>query len=144
MSQPQGFHEDFTRDEAIEGSSNRGFGFVFAGFCALVGSIKLYAGTAGVEYWLGASAAFLAAALLAPGLLAPLNRLWTRLAMVLYKIMNPLTMGLLFFFVITPMGIVMRAFGKDFLKCRLDGAQKSYWVVRDPPGPAPDTMKRQF
>ncbi|MBI3506152.1 MAG: hypothetical protein HY059_15040 [Proteobacteria bacterium] len=144
MSQPQGFHEDFARDEAIEGSSDRGFGLVFTGFCALVGVLKFYNDTPSYVYWLGASAGFLAAALLAPGLLAPLNRLWTRLAMVLYKIMNPLTMGLLFFFVITPMGIAMRAFGTDFLKRRLDASQTSYWVVREPPGPAPDTMKRQF
>jgi hypothetical protein len=144
MSQPQGFHEDFKRDEAIEGSTNRGFGFVFTGFCALVGTIKLFTGTPGIEYWFAASAAFLAAALLAPGILAPLNRLWTRLAMVLYKVMNPITMGLLFFFVITPMGVAMRAFGKDFLKQRADASSPSYWVRRDPPGPDPETMKRQF
>jgi len=144
MSQPQGFHEDFKRDEAVEGSTDRGFGFVFTGFCALVGTIKLFTGTAGVEYWFAASAAFLAAALLAPRLLAPLNRLWMRFALVLYKVMNPITMGLIFFFVITPMGIVMRAFGKDFLKQRADAAAPSYWVRRDPPGPAPETMKRQF
>jgi hypothetical protein len=53
-------------------------------------------------------------------------------------------MGLMFFLVITPIGLVMRLTGKDFLARRFDRAATSYWVRRDPPGPAPETMQRQF
>ncbi|MBI1243533.1 MAG: hypothetical protein GC202_00875 [Alphaproteobacteria bacterium] len=97
-----------------------------------------------MAYWFAASAAFLAAALIYPRLLAPANRLWTKLGLLLYHVMNPLVMGLLFFTVITPMALVARALGKDFLRMRRDPAATSYWIFRDPPGPAPDTMKRQF
>jgi len=144
MARPQGTHEDFARDETIEGSTDRGFGLVFAGVCAFVGTVKFFTGTAGMPYWFVAAAAFLAAALLFPKALAPLNRLWTRFGLVLYAVMNPLVMGLMFFLVITPIGLVMRLTGKDFLARRFDPAAPSYWVRREPPGPAPETMQRQF
>jgi len=51
---------------------------------------------------------------------------------------------LLFFVTITPIGLVMRAFGKDFLRTRIDRSAKSYWIEREPPGPPPQSMKNQF
>jgi hypothetical protein len=42
------------------------------------------------------------------------------------------------------MGVVMRAFGKDFLRRRREPSAASYWIAREPPGPAPDSMKNQF
>ena len=53
-------------------------------------------------------------------------------------------MGLLFFVTITPIGLVMRLSGKDFLRLRLDKDAKSYWIDRAPPGPPPQSMKNQF
>lgn len=144
MSRTQGLQEEFEREDDVAGSTDRGFGLVFAGFCALVGTIKIFTGTAGMPYWFAASAAFLAAALLFPRALAPLNRLWTKFGLLLYRVMNPLVMGLLFFLVVTPMALLMRALGRDFMRLRRDAAAASYWILRDPPGPAPDTMKRQF
>jgi hypothetical protein len=144
MAPQSGTHEDYAREEELQGSSNRGFGFVFTGFCAIVGAIKLYNGHDWWPYWFTASAAFLAAALLAPGMLAPLNRLWMKFALLLYAVMNPLTMALLFFLVVTPIGVVMRLAGKDFLSKRFDRSAPSYWIKRTPPGPAPESMKQQF
>jgi hypothetical protein len=143
MAKSSGTHEDYARDEDLQGSSDRSFGFVFTGFCAL-GGVKLYTGHAWALYWFAGSAAFLAAALLAPRILGPLNRLWMKFALLLYTVMNPLTMALLFFLVVTPIGVVMRLAGKDFLRKRLEPEAASYWLPRDPPGPAPDSMKQQF
>jgi hypothetical protein len=67
-----------------------------------------------------------------------------KFALLLYTVMNPLTMALLFFLVVTPIGVVMRLAGKDFLRKRLEPEAASYWLPRDPPGPAPDSMKQQF
>jgi hypothetical protein len=67
-----------------------------------------------------------------------------KFALLLYAVMNPLTMALLFFLVVTPIGVVMRLAGKDFLRKRLEPEASSYWLPRDPPGPAPDSMKQQF
>jgi hypothetical protein len=144
MAKPSGTHEDYARDEDLQGSSDRGFGFVFTGFFALVGGVKLYTGHDWALYWFAGSAAFLAASLLAPQILGPLNRLWMKFALLLYTVMNPLTMALLFFLVVTPIGVVMRLAGKDFLRKRLEPEASSYWLPRDPPGPAPDSMKQQF
>ena len=144
MAKPSGTHEDYARDEDLQGSSDRSFGFVFTGFFALVGGVKLYTGHAWSLYWFAGAATFLAAALLAPRILAPLNRLWLKFALLLYAVMNPLTMALLFFLVVTPIGVVMRLAGKDFLRKRLEPDASSYWLPRDPPGPAPDSMKQQF
>jgi len=144
MAKPSGTHEDYARDEDLQGSSDRGFGFVFTGFFALVGGVKLYTGHDWALYWFAGSAAFLAASLLAPQILGPLNRLWMKFALLLYTVMNPLTMALLFFLVVTPIGVAMRLAGKDFLRKRLEPEASSYWLPRDPPGPAPDSMKQQF
>ena len=53
-------------------------------------------------------------------------------------------LGLLFFVTIMPIGLVMRATGKDFLRLKRDPAAKTYWIDRTPPGPPPQSMKNQF
>jgi hypothetical protein len=73
-----------------------------------------------------------------------LNRVWLRLGLVLYKVVSPIAMGLVFVTTVVPIGLVMRALGKDPLRLRRDSHAASYWIQRDPPGPAPDTMKNQF
>jgi hypothetical protein len=63
---------------------------------------------------------------------------------VLYKVMNPLVMGLVFFTTVVPIGLALRAVGKDPLRLRREPGAESYWIRREPPGPEPDTMKQQF
>ena len=95
--------------------------------------------------WLLAAAAMFAiAALAAPAVLHPLNVAWHRIGLVLHKISSPIIMGLLFFLVITPIGLLMRALGKDMLRLRVDLEAQSYWIRRDPPGPSGASMKEQF
>jgi predicted membrane metal-binding protein len=137
-------HEDFSREEHVKAGSDRGFGFVFAGFFALVSALSWWRGHAGWHWTLPLAAAFVVVALVYPRLLAPLNKLWLKFGLLLYKVMNPLVLGLLFFVTITPIGLVMRLFGKDFLRLRLDREAKSYWIERTPPGPPPQSMKNQF
>ncbi|MHB1218322.1 MAG: SxtJ family membrane protein [Alphaproteobacteria bacterium] len=145
MAKNLDFHEDFRRKEEVKGSSNRGFGIVFAVFFAILTFSPLTHGGEIRWVYCGIPAvAFLAAAYLAPKLLTPLNWLWTRFGLLLHHVMNPLIMGLLFFLTVTPVGLVMRLMGKDPLRLKIDRSAKTYWIPRDPPGPAPDTMRRQF
>jgi hypothetical protein len=139
-------HEDYRRDEKIKGSSNRSFGLVIGAFLALVALAPLVREQAGpVRWWaLAVAAAFVSSAFFWPAPLAPLNRLWTKLGLLLFRIVSPIVMALLFFGTVTPIGFLMRRAGKDPLRLRRDPAAKSYWIERDPPGPAPDTMTRQF
>ena len=64
--------------------------------------------------------------------------------MALHYVVTPVVMGLLFFLTVTPIALVMRARGKDPLRLKRDDGSASYWIVRQPPGPEPDTMRRQF
>ena len=139
-----GLHETFDREEEAVGSSDRGFGFVFAGFFGLVAIVRWWKEQGGAGWFAAAALAMLALALIRPSLLAPFNRLWTKLALLLSRIMNPVIMGILFFLVVAPIGLLMRLFGKRPLALGFDPAAKSYWIERNPPGPLPGSMKNQF
>lgn len=137
-------HERLTHTERIEGSSDRSFGIVFAVVFAIIGLWPLISG-AEIRLWsLAIAAGFLVVALLRPRVLAPLNRLWMRFGLLLSKVVNPVIMGLLFYVTVTPMGLIMRALGKDLLRLRFEPGAKSYWIERRPPGPEPESMVNQF
>ncbi len=137
-------HERLASDDETKGSSDRAFGLVFGAVFAIAGLWPLTAGRP-VRIWaLGLAAAFLAAAALHPKLLAPLNRVWTRLGRLLHRIANFVILTLLFYLVITPMGLARRLLGKDPLRLRFEPGARSYWIERRPPGPAPETIKHQF
>ncbi len=131
-------------EDAARPSSNRTFGLVFAAFFSLVALLPVLRGHA-VRVWaLPFSAFFLLVALAAPKVLAPLNRAWSALGMLLHNVVNPLVLGVLFFLVFTPFGCLLRWMGKDFLRLRPTPAATTYWILRQPPGPPPESMSRQF
>lgn len=128
----------------VKPGSNRNFGLVFAAAFAVIALLPLWGGHP-VRWWaLIVAALFLAAALLKPDVLAPLNYLWFRFGMLLSRVVSPVVMGAVFFLCVAPLGMLVRALGKDPLALRRDGKAASYWIVRDPPGPAPQSMKNQF
>lgn len=144
MRTARNFHESLSDRAPVKGSSNRGFGLVFAAVFAVIALVPLLHGE-GARLWsLGLAVVFLGAALFAAHVLAPLNRLWTRFGLLLHGIVNPIVMGLLFFLTVTPMGLIMKALGKDPLRLQFDRAARSYWIERRPPGPPPDSMRQQF
>jgi hypothetical protein len=137
-------HESLDRKEPVAGSSNRAFGLVFAAVFLIIG-LWPWAFGGQVRVWsLLVSAAFLVAAWVWPAVLAPLNRLWTRFGLLLHRIVSPVVLGVMFFVVITPTGLLMRALGKDPLRLQLEREARSYWIERQPPGPLPDTLNNQF
>jgi hypothetical protein len=83
-------------------------------------------------------------ALTNPTLLASLNRLWIKLGVLLGKLVSPIALGVLFYGVLVPIGVVMRLTGKDPLRLKRDTGAASYWISRTPPGPPPDSMTNQF
>ncbi|MEM7043640.1 MAG: SxtJ family membrane protein [Pseudomonadota bacterium] len=146
-------HEDYSREEAIEGSSDRGFGLTVGGILLAILLIRL-----GLEWWRadavtpgwfdytlgGIGLPLVILGLIAPAILAPLNRGWTKLGLLLFKVVNPIVLGLIFLVTIVPIGLLLRLFGKDPLRLSFEPDAKSYWIERDPPGPAPDSMPQQF
>lgn len=139
----EGHHERLEATEEVRAGSARGFGIVFTIVFLIVGLWPL-TGDGPPRWWAVAVAgAFAGVTLIRPAILQPLNQLWFRLGMLLSKVVNPLVLGLLFFTTVTPIGLLMRAFGKDPLRRNARGAG-SYWIVRQPAGPAPKTMTRVF
>jgi hypothetical protein len=137
-------HEDLSREQIVRGSSDRAFGLVFSAAFFLIALWPLLHRQP-VRWWaLGICAAMLAIAAARPALLALPNRLWTRLGVLLSRIVSPIALGLLFYAVLMPVGVLMRLAGKDPLRLRADSAAASYWIARTPPGPPPDSMENQF
>jgi hypothetical protein len=137
-------HHEYRQHQDIKSSSNRSFGFVFGGAFALLGCLSWYKGGAWWPVFLPISALCTLLAALFPDVLAPANRIWTKLGFLLAKIVNPIVMGIVFFALFTPVAIFLRARGKDLLNLKFDRNASSYWIERDPPGPAPESMKEQF
>lgn len=137
-------HEDLSREQRVEGSSDRAFGLVFATVFLVVAFWPLLHEES-LRWWaVGVASFFAAIALLRPTLLAGFNRQWLRLGVFLSKVVSPIAMGILFYGVFTPIGVVMRLVGSDPLRLKRDAAAKSYWRRREPPGPPPDSMTNQF
>ncbi len=81
--------------------------------------------------------------LFAPKTLRPLNFAWFKLGELMGKIVSPIVLGIIFYLLITPVGLVGRLFGRDELKLKR-GQEQSYWINRDPPGPPGDSFKNQY
>ena len=140
-----GAHEFQEREkEVVKISSERAFGLVFAAFFTLLGVLSVYSGGERWHYWFPLAGLFAVLAYAVPRVLRPLNWLWAKFGLLLHHIISPVFLGILFYVCITPFGIVMRLAGKDPMRRKLEPAAKSYWIVREPPGPAPDTFKNQF
>jgi hypothetical protein len=124
----------------------RTFGLFFAALAIAAAAWRWFAhGERTLPLALGALALALALlALVAPRVLAPLNRAWFALGMLLARVVNPIVLSLLFFVVVTPYALVLRLLRRDALRLRPDPDAASYWIERDPPGPAPDFLQRQY
>ena len=73
--------------------------------------------------------------------LTPLNKLWMKFGIFLGSIISPFVMGVVFFMVVTPVGLIMRFLGKDLLRIKKSKFVSTYWISREKQN---NTMKRQF
>ena len=121
-------------------SSNRSFGIVFFSVFLLIALYPLmFSGE--VRLWsLIISFTFLVLGLLNSTILYPLNKLWFKFGIFLGKLISPLIMGLIFFLVVTPIGLIMRLLGKDVLNLKYN-KNRSYWIKKNGPK---SKMKNQF
>ena len=128
-----------------EPPSIKNFGLTFA---VVFGIVALWPAVFRGEhprYWaLALGLAFAAAAFLAPGFLKPLNLLWFKFGMLLHKIVNPIVLGVMFLIFITPIALVLRLLGKRLIPLTFEQDKSTYWIERVPPGPAPDSLRKQF
>jgi len=124
----------------IKISSNRSFGIVFFIVFLLIALYPLI-NQGEFRLWsLIISFIFFILGILNSKILTPLNKLWFKFGIFLGKIVSPIIMGIIFFFVVTPIGVLMRFFGKDVLNLKYNN-NKSYWIEKTGPK---SKMKNQF
>ena len=127
--------------DEIKLGSNRSFGIVFFIVFLLIAIYPLI-NQGEIRIWsLIISFLFLFFGLLNLKILTPLNKLWFRFGLFLGKIISPIIMGVIFFLVVTPIGLLMRFFGKDVLNLKLNKKKSSYWIEKVGPK---SKMKNQF
>ena len=143
-------HESHIGGQNVKMGSERSFGLVFASVFLLISLWNFF------QAWpdwresimgkgaLAGAVLFAVMALVAPAALKTPNKLWFKLGSLMHKIVSPLVLGGIFFVTVTPTALIMRLLGKDPLRLRLDAEVESYWIHRDPPGPEPKSMSRQF
>ena len=124
----------------IKISSNKSFGIVFFVVFLIIATYPLINGDELRLWSLIISIIFLFLGLVNSKILNPLNKLWFKFGIFLGKIISPLVMGIIFFLVVTPIGLLMRLLNKDLLNLRFNN-NGSYWIEKTEPK---SKMKNQF
>jgi len=121
--------------------SNRSFGVVFSVVFLIISFWPLFTeGT--IRIWaIFIAILFLLISYFKPDALYPLNKIWFKFGLLLGSIVSPIVMGIVFFIIVTPIGIIMRIIGKDLLNKKINNSVKSYWIKREQ---VIGTMKNQF
>ena len=126
--------------DEVKIGSNKSFGIVFFIVFFIIAIYPLLNHNE-IRLWpLIISIIFLILGLLNSKLLTPLNKIWFKFGILLGKIISPLVMGLIFFFVVTPIGILMRILKKDLLNLKFN-KKTTYWIEKNDPK---SKMKNQF
>jgi len=129
------------KKNSIKISSNRSFGFLF--FVVFI-AISLWPLKSQEDLRLWAlilSLIFLVLGILNSRFLTPLNKLWYKFGIFLGSIVSPIVMGIVFFMIVTPIGLIMRFLGKDVLRINKNKLASTYWINREK---QKGTMKKQF
>ena len=144
MRQDSALHENLSGDEPVKTGSDRAFGYTVGAAAIVIGAVKSVIAAALTPFSLSlfiVGSALLLLAFIKPARLAVLNRLWLKLGAAMAKVVNPVVLMVLFFFVVAPMGLVMRLAGKRPLQLAFDPEADSYWIRR---APSQSTMRQQF
>jgi hypothetical protein len=137
-------HEDLRREDRATGPSDRKFGLTLGVILVLIAVVKAVEHSSWSIIWGVLAAMLIVSALVRPSLLSAPNQIWLRFGLLLHRIVNPVIMAVLFYGTIAPMGLLMRAFGKDPLRLRLDKTATSYWLTRSDERSQSESMRQQF
>lgn len=138
-------HEAYIEYDEVKGPSNKNFGFTVGGIFGAIGLIKVtffsFSVLAGIFFVI--AAVLISGAAIKPELLTPLNKAWMGLAKILFHIVNPVIMFLLFCVAFIPAGMIMKLIGYDPMKRKFDKDAKTYWVDKEKTD-IENPMKYQF
>ena len=120
--------------------SNKSFGIVFSVVFFIIAIFPIL-NNDNIRVWsLVISLIFLVLGLINSKLLSPLNKIWFKFGLILSKVVSPVIMGIIFFLVVTPIGILMRILKKDLLNLKYNN-KNTYWIEKKD---SESTMKNQF
>ena len=110
----------------------RKFGITMSAVLLLLGGLSWWHGKDYCFYFPCLAGAFMFLALVIPSFLKPINKMWMTLAILMGWVMTRITLSILFYLGITPMGFIARLFGKDFLGLKFNKqTAKSYWIPKE-------------
>ena len=126
--------------QSVKMSTNKNFGIVFFIFFFIIAMWPLLSSN-DIRLWsLIISLIFLILGILDSKILTPLNKLWMKFGLFLGNLISPIIMGIIYFIVVTPTGLIMKILGKDLLLLKKNNMQ-TYWIEKKDPK---TSMKTQF
>jgi hypothetical protein len=125
-------HESFESIVPEKMGSERSFGFTVGGILLVIALWPLHAGMAPHWWALVPALPLLVLAAIRPPLLAPANKVWFKLGLLLGRIISPIVLGIVYFLWITPFAVIMRWTGKKLLALGFEPKAESYWIMRQP------------
>ena len=123
-------------------AEGRRFGFTLGAAFVVLGGLLLWRGRAAAPAVLALGVLLLAAALAVPTRLGPLQRAWLGLGTAISKVTTPIFLGVVYFGAILPIGLLLRALGRNSLSRHRPTA--SCWVPRPAEARSRRDMERQF
>ncbi|MCK9280496.1 MAG: SxtJ family membrane protein [Melioribacteraceae bacterium] len=109
-----------------------------------IGALLMYGNKPAYPYFIGVAAVLLLLAFAAPRALKYFYIAWMTLAAILGFIMTRLILSLLFYIIITPIGIILRLTGKDLLDMKWDKSKNSYWIKKSSGDYKPENTEKQY
>ena len=122
-------------------SNNRGFGILFFIVFLILGLYPTLKGNSPNIYLISISIPFIILGIINSKILTPLSNAWIRLGEILGIIIAPIVMAIIYFFILTPISLIVRIFGKDLLSIKFDKQVNTYWINRKK---NINSMKKQF
>ncbi|MDK1378435.1 MULTISPECIES: SxtJ family membrane protein [unclassified Sinorhizobium] len=130
-----------------EGPSNRSFGYTVGGILFCIAVLRWWQAEHATPLTIALGSigiALVILAYLAPDTLTTANRLWTKLGFLLFKVINPVVMLLIYVTTFIPIGVLLRLRGHDPLGTAFDRSASTYWKARSANEPPPATMRNQY
>ena len=122
-------------------SNNRSFGILFFIVFLILGLYPTLKGNSPNIYFIFISIPFIILGLINSKILTPLNNAWIKVGEILGMIIAPIVMAIIYFFILTPISILVRIFGKDLLSIKFNKQVNTYWINRKK---NINSMKKQF
>ena len=120
------------------------FGITMGIILSIIGFYLLWEKNNNYNYILFLAAAFFITGLILPSILRPVYKVWMALAVVMNFIMTRVIMAVIFYLIVTPIGLIASLTGKKFLDVKIDKSAKSYWIVREKTSKLKSDYERQF